>query len=93
MLNAAFEMAEQIAVKSPVAVQLTKRALVHARNHSTQEGLDFIVSFLWLFFDDLNNDELILQRHWNMAMLQSEDFINATTALATKNPPPEFAKL
>ncbi|XP_059483336.1 delta(3,5)-Delta(2,4)-dienoyl-CoA isomerase, mitochondrial [Neocloeon triangulifer] len=74
LLAGAIELAETIASKSPVAVQLTKRSLVHARNHSTQEGLDFI-------------------RYWNMTMLQSEDFINAAMAQATKSPPPTFAKL
>jgi hypothetical protein len=28
-----------------------------------------------------------------MAMLQSEDFMNATVAQATKSPPPTFSKL
>jgi hypothetical protein len=28
-----------------------------------------------------------------MAMLQSEDFMNATIAQATKSPPPTFSKL
>ncbi|XP_065344915.1 delta(3,5)-Delta(2,4)-dienoyl-CoA isomerase, mitochondrial-like [Cloeon dipterum] len=74
LVAGALEMAEHIASKSPVAVQLTKRTLVHARNNSTQTGLDFI-------------------RYWNMTMLQSEDFVNAAMAQATKSPPPAFAKL
>lgn len=32
-------------------------------------------------------------RNWNMTMLQSEDFLNATMAQATKSPPPTFSKL
>jgi enoyl-CoA hydratase/carnithine racemase len=43
-MNGAIALAEEIAARSPVAVQLTKKTLVHARNHTTQEGLDFIVS-------------------------------------------------
>ncbi|CAB3359987.1 Hypothetical predicted protein [Cloeon dipterum] len=74
LVAGALELAENIASKSPVAVQLTKRTLVHARNNNTQDGLDFI-------------------RYWNMTMLQSEDFINAAMAQATKSPPPTFAKL
>lgn len=30
---------------------------------------------------------------WNQTMLQSEDFLNASVAQATKGPPPEFSKL
>ena len=40
---AAVAMATDIAQKSPVAVQTTKRALVHAREHTVAEGLEFIV--------------------------------------------------
>ncbi|KAF4531873.1 hypothetical protein B566_EDAN000902 [Ephemera danica] len=74
LMEGAFTIAEQIAAKSPVAVQGTKRNLVFSREHTTQEGLDHI-------------------RAWNMTMLQSEDFMNAAMALATKSDPPIFAKL
>lgn len=74
MLTGAIEVAADIAAKSPVAVQVTKRSLVYSRDHTVQEGLDHV-------------------RHWNMTMLQSEDFINATVAQATKSPPPTFSKL
>lgn len=37
-------IAEEIAKKSPVAVQGTKVSLVYARDHSVQEGLNQIVS-------------------------------------------------
>lgn len=42
LLSGALDMASTIASKSPVAVQATKMALVHARDHPVQEGLDFI---------------------------------------------------
>eukprot|EP00466_Bigelowiella_natans_P017918 jgi/Bigna1/54240/estExt_Genewise1Plus.C_300120 len=42
MMANALGMAKLIASKSPVAVQGTKMALVHARDHSVKEGLDFI---------------------------------------------------
>lgn len=74
MLKGAIEVATDIAAKSPVAVQVTKRNIVYSRDHTVQEGLDHIL-------------------HWNMAMLQSEDFMNATVAQATKSPPPTFSKL
>ncbi|XP_021928770.1 delta(3,5)-Delta(2,4)-dienoyl-CoA isomerase, mitochondrial isoform X3 [Zootermopsis nevadensis] len=74
MLKGAIEMAADIAAKSPVAVQVTKRNIVYSRDHAIQEGLDHI-------------------RFWNMAMLQSEDFMNATVAQATKSPLPTFSKL
>lgn len=43
-VNGALEMAEMIASKSPVAVAGSKVNLVYSRDHSVQEGLDFIVS-------------------------------------------------
>ena len=38
-------MAATIASKSPVAVQGTKMALVYARDHSTEEGLEQVARF------------------------------------------------
>lgn len=46
MMKAVFEIAKQIASKSPVAIQATKKSLVYSRDHSVQEGLDHIVSTL-----------------------------------------------
>ncbi|GAB5356312.1 hypothetical protein AAMO2058_000280000 [Amorphochlora amoebiformis] len=42
MMKAAFSMGVLIASKSPIAVQGTKAGLVHARDHSVQEGLEFM---------------------------------------------------
>lgn len=42
LMNFAVEMAESMAKKSPVAIQGTKINLNYARDHSVQEGLDFI---------------------------------------------------
>jgi Delta3,5-Delta2,4-dienoyl-CoA isomerase len=42
MIEEAIKMAEQIASKSPVAVQATKRNLVYSLDHTNQEGLDHI---------------------------------------------------
>src|SRR5699024_423931 len=47
MIKGAVEVAQEIAMKSPVAVQSTKVALVYARDHSVQEGLNQIVSCLF----------------------------------------------
>jgi enoyl-CoA hydratase/carnithine racemase len=44
MLKGAIEVATDIAAKSPVAVQVTKRSILYSRDHSVQEGLDHIVS-------------------------------------------------
>lgn len=74
MISKAIELGAEIASKSPLAVQLTKRSIIYSRDHTVQEGLDNI-------------------RDWNMTMLQSEDFLNATMAQATKSPPPTFSKL
>lgn len=41
-LNAAIEMAENIAQKSPVAVQATKECLNYSRDHSVDDGLEHI---------------------------------------------------
>lgn len=43
MLKAALDVAKQIASKSPVAVQTTKRNMVYSRDHTVQEGLEHIV--------------------------------------------------
>ncbi|XP_067010199.1 delta(3,5)-Delta(2,4)-dienoyl-CoA isomerase, mitochondrial [Anabrus simplex] len=45
MINGAIELATEIASKSPVAVQVTKRNLVYSRDHSVQEGLDNILDW------------------------------------------------
>ncbi|KAG8448866.1 hypothetical protein GDO86_015803 [Hymenochirus boettgeri] len=42
LLSAAFDLASDIASKSPVAVQGTKVNLVYSRDHSVQESLDFM---------------------------------------------------
>lgn len=52
LLNKAIEIAENIANKSPVAVQGSKISMVYSRDHSVQEGLDHIVSILhYLFYN------------------------------------------
>ncbi|XP_072039904.1 delta(3,5)-Delta(2,4)-dienoyl-CoA isomerase, mitochondrial-like [Amphiura filiformis] len=42
LINGAMELATHIASKSPVAVQGTKANLVYSRDHSVQEGLDYV---------------------------------------------------
>lgn len=42
VLNGALDMATTIASMSPVAVQNTKTTLIHARDHTVQEGLDYV---------------------------------------------------
>ena len=48
-LSHALKMAEDIASKSPVAVQGSKVNLNYSRDHSVQDGLDFAVSVAWLW--------------------------------------------
>ena len=43
MVTGAIDMAALIASKSPVAVQNSKVVLVHARDHSVPESLEFQV--------------------------------------------------
>ena len=44
LLEAALDLAEMIASKSPVAVQGTKHNIVYARDHSVPESLHYMVS-------------------------------------------------
>ncbi|XP_077283653.1 delta(3,5)-Delta(2,4)-dienoyl-CoA isomerase, mitochondrial-like [Arctopsyche grandis] len=74
LIKGAVELADEIAQKSPVAVQTTKETIVYSLDHTNQEGLDYI-------------------RLQNQVLLQSEDFINACMAQATKGEKPVFAKL
>jgi len=45
MVERALEVAKDIASKSPIAVQTTKMQLNYARDHSVDEGLDYIASW------------------------------------------------
>ncbi|XP_053577568.1 delta(3,5)-Delta(2,4)-dienoyl-CoA isomerase, mitochondrial isoform X2 [Bombina bombina] len=45
LLLGAFELASEIASKSPVAVQGTKVNLVYSRDHSVQEGLNYMATW------------------------------------------------
>ncbi|XP_068106717.1 delta(3,5)-Delta(2,4)-dienoyl-CoA isomerase, mitochondrial isoform X2 [Hyperolius riggenbachi] len=45
LLSAAFDLASEIASKSPVAVQGTKINLVYSRDHSVEESLNFMATW------------------------------------------------
>ncbi|XP_017787871.1 PREDICTED: delta(3,5)-Delta(2,4)-dienoyl-CoA isomerase, mitochondrial [Habropoda laboriosa] len=45
LLNNSMTLAEEIANKSPVAVQCSKLSLIYSRDHSVQEGLDHIAAY------------------------------------------------
>ncbi|XP_078097787.1 delta(3,5)-Delta(2,4)-dienoyl-CoA isomerase, mitochondrial isoform X2 [Mustelus asterias] len=45
MLDGAFEMASEIASKSPVAVQGAKLNLIYSRDHSVKDGLNYIATW------------------------------------------------
>lgn len=45
-MKRAIDLATEIASKSPVAVAATKLHLNYGRDHTVEEGLDYIVSFL-----------------------------------------------
>lgn len=58
MLKNAIDLAEQIASKSPVAVQATKASLVYSIDHTVTEGLDHIVSctlYMYITFTTIMN--------------------------------------
>ncbi|XP_026283845.1 delta(3,5)-Delta(2,4)-dienoyl-CoA isomerase, mitochondrial [Frankliniella occidentalis] len=42
LIKAAFEMADSIASKSPVAIQMTKKSIVFSRDHTVDESLEHI---------------------------------------------------
>lgn len=44
MIAESIKLAEEIASKSPVAIQAVKKNLVYSLEHTNQEGLDHIVS-------------------------------------------------
>ena len=48
MMKRAIDLATEIASKSPVAVAATKLQLNYGRDHTVDEGLDYIVSFMQL---------------------------------------------
>ncbi len=45
MIDSAFEMAEKLASKTPLAMWVTKEVLNYSRDHSVKEGLDNVA--LW----------------------------------------------
>lgn len=45
MLEGVMNIASDIASKSPVGIQMTKRSIIYSRDHTVQEGLDHVVSF------------------------------------------------
>ncbi|ETE61359.1 Delta(3,5)-Delta(2,4)-dienoyl-CoA isomerase, mitochondrial, partial [Ophiophagus hannah] len=45
MLQSAFDLATEIASKSPIAVQGTKINLVYSRDHSVPEGLKYMAAW------------------------------------------------
>lgn len=44
-LNAAFDLANQLATKSPIAVQGTKLAMNYVRNHGVDDSIDWILNW------------------------------------------------
>jgi hypothetical protein len=45
MIKESIELARQIAAKSPVAVQGTKHNLIYSRDHTVQEGLEYMAAW------------------------------------------------
>lgn len=80
----ALKMAEDIASKSPVAVQGSKINLNYSRDHTVDEGLHFAVSLMDCLHSRPHCFCSILQLVWNSAMLQSEDLSKAIMAAVQK---------
>lgn len=49
MLENVMNIASNIATKSPVGIQMTKRSIIYSRDHTVQDGLNHIVSKHFLF--------------------------------------------
>lgn len=93
LLKAALDLAENIAQKSPIAVQATKQNVVYSQSRPNQEGLDQIVRITFISIMWFNFINLLFQREMNKLYLQSEDFALAAAAQLTKGNIPEFSKL
>ncbi len=67
MLEGVFKLARQIASKSPLSIRGTKEVLRHARDHSIEEGLDFIARWnsTHLLSDDLTESFLAVTEKKN----------------------------
>lgn len=52
-MAAALELAAEIAARSPVAVQGTKANLIYSRDHSVDEGLNYMVKIILFFLTTL----------------------------------------
>ena len=53
LVKDAVDLASQISKKSPIAMSGTKHNLNYSRDHSTKEGLEYMVSFLRMLRKDL----------------------------------------
>ena len=69
MMSAVIALAESIAVMSPVAVQGTKINLNYARDHSVEEGLDFVVSIQIGIQDSQCSKIWISCPHWRVSFV------------------------
>ena len=91
--SAALTLAEDIASKSPVAVQGSKVNLNYSRDHPVDLALEYAVSIM---VQGLALYVIVGLSHskatWNGAMLQTEDIIKAVQANVQKEKP-VFAKL
>ena len=95
--SAALSLANEIASKSPVAVQGSKVNLNYSRDHPVDNALEYAVSKISTQLQAKNSLFLSLppslrKAVWNSAMLQSEDILKAVQANVQKEKP-IFAKL
>ena len=51
LVKDAVDLASQISKKSPIAMSGTKHNLNYSRDHSTKEGLEYMVSFLRMLYE------------------------------------------
>lgn len=50
VIKAGLELAILIASKTPIAVQTSKKNVIYSRDHTVQEGLEYLVSKMDKFF-------------------------------------------
>lgn len=81
----AIKIAEDIASKSPVAIQGSKINMNYSRDHTVDEGLQFAVSQIHCLYSRPHYCFCsMLQVVWNSTMLQSEDVSKAIMAAIQK---------
>uniref|UniRef100_A0A914PUV0 Uncharacterized protein n=1 Tax=Panagrolaimus davidi TaxID=227884 RepID=A0A914PUV0_9BILA len=74
-VNAAFDLAEEIANKSLVAVQGSKKALNNARNNSVEDNLEWIANWKMLQTEDIIKMQWQCNQNQNQLLMMFNNFL------------------